>query len=61
METEVEAAAAVTMRTMKMAETVREVVETVANCEIRQIMGMDSEGTMVDNNGTGMEVTAEDF
>jgi hypothetical protein len=51
----------VMMRMMKMAETVREAAETVANWEVRQIMETDGEGTMVDDNGTGMEVTAEDF
>jgi hypothetical protein len=30
-----------------------------ANWEVGQIRGTDSEGTMFDNGGTGMEVTAE--
>jgi hypothetical protein len=30
-----------------------------ANWEVGQIRGMDGEGTMFDNGGTGMEVTAE--
>jgi hypothetical protein len=55
---ETEAAAAVTTRT---AETVREAAETVQIEQIRQIMGMDSEGTMSDNDGTGAEATAEGF
>jgi hypothetical protein len=49
------------MRMMKMVETVREATETVANWEVRWIMGTDSEGTMVDDGGTGTEVTAEEF
>jgi hypothetical protein len=53
-ETEAEAAAAVMMRTMKTAET-------VVNWEVGQIIGMDSEGTMSDDDGTGAEATAECF
>jgi hypothetical protein len=60
-ETEAEVAAAVMTRTIKTAETVREVAETVTNWEVRWILGMDGEGTMVDDDGTGMEVTAEGF
>jgi hypothetical protein len=30
-----------------------------ANWEVGQIRGMDGEGTMFDNGGTGMEVTAD--
>jgi hypothetical protein len=30
-----------------------------ANWEVGQIRGMDGEGTMFDDDGTGMEVTAE--
>jgi hypothetical protein len=58
---EMEAAAVVTTRTMETAETVREVAETVQIEQIRWIMGMDGEGTMSDDDGTGAEVTAEGF
>jgi hypothetical protein len=58
METE---AVAEMARTMKTAETVREAAETVANWEVRQIMGMDGEGMMSDDDGTGVEATAECF
>jgi hypothetical protein len=67
METETEAeaaaetAAAVMTRTTEMAKTVREVAEMVANWEVVQIMGTDSEGTMSDDDGTGVEATAECF
>jgi hypothetical protein len=44
--------AAVTTRMMETAETVREAAETVANWEVGQIMGTDSEGTMSDDDGT---------
>jgi hypothetical protein len=44
-----------------MAEMVREVAETVTNWEVGQIMGMDGEGTMSDDDGTGAEATAECF
>jgi hypothetical protein len=47
--------------TMRTTEMVRKAAETVANWEVKWIMGMDSEGTMVDNDGTGTEVTAECF
>jgi hypothetical protein len=55
METE---AVAVTTRT---TETVRKAAEMVANWEVRQIMGTDGEGTMVDDYGTRKEVTADGF
>jgi hypothetical protein len=58
MEVEVEAVAAVMMET---AKTVKGAAETGANWEVGRIMGMDGEGTMFDDNGTGMEVTAEGF
>jgi hypothetical protein len=32
-----------------------------ANWEVEWIMGMDGEGTMSDDDGTGVEVTAEGF
>jgi hypothetical protein len=57
MEIEIEAAAVTT----RMMETVRKAAETVANWEVKRIMEMDGEGTMVDDDGTGMEVTAECF
>jgi hypothetical protein len=60
METEVEVVA-VMMRTTDIAETVREVAETAQIEQIRQIMGMDGEGTMSDDDGMGAEVTAEGF
>jgi hypothetical protein len=60
MEMEMEAAAEMT-RMMKTAETVREVAETVTNWEVRWIMGMDGEGMMSDDDGTGVEATAECF
>jgi hypothetical protein len=56
-----EMAAAVTRRMMEMAEAVREAAETVVHWEVRWTMGTDGEGTMVDDDGTGMEVTAEGF
>jgi hypothetical protein len=59
MEAEEEAAAAVMTRTMETAKTVKGVAETVANWEVGQIMGADGEGMMSDDDGTGMEVTAE--
>jgi hypothetical protein len=31
------------------------------NCEVGQIMGTDGEGMMSDNDGTGVEATAEGF
>jgi hypothetical protein len=49
------------MRMTEAAETVREAAETVVNWEVRWIMGTDGEGTMVDDDGTGTEVTAEVF
>jgi hypothetical protein len=58
---EAEAAAAVMTRTMKTAETMREAAETVANWEVRWILGTDGEGTMSDDDGTGAEVTAKCF
>jgi hypothetical protein len=60
-ETEAEAAAVVMTRTMEMAKTVKGAAETVANWEVGWIMGMDGEGMMFDNDGTGTEVTAEGF
>jgi hypothetical protein len=58
-EAEAEAAAVVMTRMMETAKTVKGVAETVANWEVGQIMGADGEGTMSDDDGTGMEVTAE--
>jgi hypothetical protein len=47
---------------MKTVDKMREVAETVANWEVGQIMGTDSEVTMSDDDdGTGAEVTAECF
>jgi hypothetical protein len=40
---------------------VREVAEMVVNWEVGQIMGTDSEGMMSDDDGTGVEATAECF
>jgi hypothetical protein len=54
-------AVAVMTRTMETAEMVREATEMVTNWEVRRIMGTDGEGTMVDDDGTGTEVTAEGF
>jgi hypothetical protein len=58
-EMEAEAAAVVTMRMMEMVKTVKGAAEMVTNWEVGWIMGIDSEGTMSDDNGTGTEVTAE--
>jgi hypothetical protein len=60
-ETEAEAVVAVTMRMMETAKTVKGAAETVANWEVGRIMGTDGEGTIFDDDGTGMEVTAEGF
>jgi hypothetical protein len=49
------------MRTMKTVETMREAAEMVANWEVRRILGMDGEVTMSDDDGTGVEATAECF
>jgi hypothetical protein len=40
---------------------VRKVAVMVAKWEVRWIMGMDGEGTMVDDHGTVKEVTADGF
>jgi hypothetical protein len=40
---------------------VRKVAVTVTNWEVRRIMEMDGEGTMIDDYGTGKEVTADGF
>jgi hypothetical protein len=58
-ETEAEAAVAVMTRTIETVKTVKGVAEMVANWEVGQIMGMDSEGMMSDDDGTRIEVTAE--
>jgi hypothetical protein len=52
-------AAAVTMRTVETAETVKGAAEMVAKWEVGRIMGTDSEGMMFDDDRIGTEVTAE--
>jgi hypothetical protein len=58
---EAEVAVAVMTRMMETAKTVKRAAETGTNWEVGQIMGMDSEGTMFDDDGTGTEVTTEGF
>jgi hypothetical protein len=46
---------------MRMMETVDTVKKAAGMVQTDQIKGTDGEGTMFDDGGTGMEVTAEGF